>query len=216
MANQPAVLGEEHPLQQHSAIASPAADATRADLADLVARAKTGDRAAFAVLYRRHVDEVYRFALARLADGEAAEDATQTVFVRAFGALPTCRENAAFVGWLFAIARGVVTDQLRARRYRADPIADNATWPDATPGPEEIAMDGEARRILLDARERCLSERDRDLFDLLLTDLNDKQIAVALGRSHVAVRKAHSRLLSKLRACLAPVLGSDSAEPRHV
>lgn len=36
----------------------------------------------------------------------------------------------------------------------------------------------------------------------LLTELNDKQIAATLGRSHGAVRTAHWRLLSKLRECL--------------
>ena len=43
-------------------------------------------------------------------------------------------------------------------------------------------MQGEARRFLLAARERCLTAGERELFDLLLTELNDKQIAVALGR----------------------------------
>jgi DNA-directed RNA polymerase specialized sigma24 family protein len=56
--------------------------------------------------------------------------------------------------------------------------------------------------VLHEARERCLSEGERELFDLLLTEMNDKQIAQALGRSHGAVRTAHYRLMSKLRECL--------------
>lgn len=183
--------------------------------AALVARAKAGDREAFTSLYRQHVDEVYRFALVRLQDREAAEDATQTIFARALAALPTCRENAAFVGWLFAIARSVVTDALRARRYVADPFAEDVEWPDLASGPEEIAMQSEARHTLLAAREHCLSERDRELFDLLLTELNDKQIALALGRSHAAVRKAHERLLDKLRLCLRSMSGQPLTGPSH-
>jgi RNA polymerase sigma factor (sigma-70 family) len=195
---------------------SSATAGTEADSVALVVRAKSGDRAAFTALYRRHVDEVYRFALVRLEDREAAEDATQSTFLRALAALPTCREEAAFVGWLFVIARSVVADAFRARRFVAYPLAADAEWMDATPGPEEVAMQGDARRTLLAAREHCLSERDRELFDLLLTELNDKQIAVALGRSHGAVRTAHSRLLDKLRDCLSrriglPVRGSGYA-----
>src|SRR4051812_36998420 len=187
----------------------PARPITEAEpaLDTLVARAKGGDREAYTVLYRRYLDDVYRFALARLGNHEAAEDAVQTIFVRALTALPSCHEHAAFVGWLFTIARNVITDQLRTRRHQTDPIPDDALWADTGPGPEEVVMHGEAQRFLLAARERCLSAGERDLFDLLLTELNDKQIAAALGRSHGAVRTAHYRLLSKLRACLGPLAG---------
>jgi RNA polymerase sigma-70 factor (ECF subfamily) len=171
-------------------------------IADLVARAKLGDADAFSHLYRRYLNNVYRFALTRLADREAAEDATQTIFYRAFASIAQCRENAAFPGWLFAIARGVVTDRLRARRFQAEPLERASAALDERPGPEEAVVRGEAHRILQQAREACLSARERDLFDLLLTDLNDKEIALALGRSHGAVRTAHWRLLSKLRDCL--------------
>ena len=139
----------------------------------------------------------------------------QIIFVRVLTALPSCHENAAFVGWLFVIARNVITDQLRTRRHQTDSIPDDALWADTGPGPEEVAMQGEARRFLLAAREKCLSTGERDLFDLLLTELNDKQIATALGRSHGAVRTAHWRLLSKLRECLGPLAGSPLGGPRH-
>lgn len=182
------------------------------DLIALVERAKSGDREAFTVLYHRYLAEVYRYAVLRLETREAAEDATQTIFVRALVALPTCRENAAFVGWLFAIARSVVADHLRARRHTDSLAADT---PSVTAGPEDVVLRGEALRVLRSAREHCLTARERELFDLLLTELNDKQIALALGRSHGAVRTAHWRLLGKLRTCLGPLAGG-TKEVRHV
>jgi RNA polymerase sigma-70 factor (ECF subfamily) len=185
-------------------------------LVALVARAKAGDREAYTVLYRQYLNEVYRYTLVRLGNKEAAEDATQTIFVRVLAALPTCRENAAFVGWLFVIARGVVADQLRARRRQTDPIPDDAIWPAADPSPEDEAIRGEATRFLLAARENCLTLRERELFDLLLTEMNDKQIAAALGRSHGAVRTAHSRLIAKLRDCLGPLTRRETTGPAHV
>jgi len=63
-------------------------------------------------------------------------------------------------------------------------------------------------------RERCLTERERELFDLLLTDLNDKEIATVLGRRHGAIRTAHWRLLAKLRECLG--IRVPAKEGRHV
>ncbi len=59
--------------------AGPACD--RADPSDsaLVAAARA-DRRAFAPLYNRYVDPVYRYCLRRLGDRAAAEDATSQVF----------------------------------------------------------------------------------------------------------------------------------------
>jgi RNA polymerase sigma-70 factor (ECF subfamily) len=199
----------DHPRERLSGT-----DQGASDLVDLVSRAKAGDRAAYTVLYHRYLDAVYRFCLVRLESREAAEDATQTIFVRALIALPSCREHAAFVGWLFTIARNVVTDHLRARRYPSDPIPDEPLWADPAPGPEEVLLQGETTRFLLAARERCLSARDRELFDLLLTELNDKEIAQTLGRTHGAVRVAHVRLLHKLRNCLRP-LSRQTTGPLH-
>ena len=181
----------------------------------LVLRAKTGDRAAFTALYSRYVGDVYRFSLARLGTREAAEDATQAIFLRALSALATCREPAAFVGWLFANARSVDTDQLRARRHQTDTIPEEPEWADPRPSLEDEAVRNETRRFLLEARARCLTDRERELFDLLLTELNDKQIAETLGRSHGAVRTAHSRLLSKLRACMGPLRGGPTLGGSH-
>jgi RNA polymerase sigma-70 factor (ECF subfamily) len=168
----------------------------------LVARAKRGDGNAFAQLYRRYLDDVYAFVAARLSDRQAAEDATQTIFFRAMQSLPTCRDDAAFPGWLFAIARNVVTDTYRSHRSRSEPWDDALDPEDPGASPEEVAVQRDDARTLAVARERCLSAPERELFDLLLTDMNDKQIAQALGRTHGAVRTAHWRLLAKLRECL--------------
>jgi RNA polymerase sigma-70 factor, ECF subfamily len=168
----------------------------------LVVRAKAGDGDAFAQLYRRYLDDVYAFVAARLSDRQAAEDATQTIFFRAMQSLPTCRDDAAFPGWLFAIARNVVTDTYRSHRSRSEPWDDALDPEDPGASPEEVAVQRDDAQTLAVARERCLSAPERELFDLLLTDMNDKQIAQALGRTHGAVRTAHWRLLAKLRECL--------------
>ena len=177
-------------------------DAGSESVAGLVARAKQGDGEAFAQLYRRYLDEVYGFVAARLSDRQAAEDATQTIFFRAMQSLETCRDDTAFPGWLFAIARNVVTDTYRSHKFRPEAWDESFDPEDPTASPEEVAVQRDDARALANARERCLSAPERDLFDLLLTDMNDKQIAQALGRTHGAVRTAHWRLLAKLRECL--------------
>jgi RNA polymerase sigma-70 factor (ECF subfamily) len=83
----------------------------------LVSQARQGDAQAFALLYRRYVANVYDFARNRLGSREAAEDATQTIFLRAYGSLKSCRDDERFAGWLFAISRNVVIDSWRARQH---------------------------------------------------------------------------------------------------
>ena len=171
-------------------------------VAALVSRAKRGDGDAFGVLYDHYVGQVYAFVAVRLAGQEEAEDMTQTVFVRALRSLSSCREDAAFPGWLFAIARNSITDAYRAGRTRPEALDDTYEVEDPTFTPEEAVLQRDDARVLAEARERCLSPTERELFDLLLTDMNDKQIAQALGRGHGAIRTAHRRLMSKLRDCL--------------
>lgn len=171
-------------------------------VASLVWRAKHGDVDAFGLLYDHYIGEVYAFVAARVRDREAAQDVTQAIFTRALQSLGACQEDAAFPGWLFAIARNSVTDYHRAARFRPDALDETFDREDPDLTPEECAIRKDDARVLATAREQCLSARDRELFDLVLTGMNDRQIGEALGRTHGATRVAHHRLMSRLRDCL--------------
>ena len=172
---------------------------------DLVARAKRGDGEAFGQLYDRYGSDIYAFVAVRLSDREAAEDMTQTIFLRGLRGLASCHDDAAFPAWIFTIARNSVIDHYRRARFRPEAWPETFEPEDPDLTPEEVVLRRDDARTLQQARERCLSDNERDLFDLLLTDLNDKQIAEVLGRSHGAVRVAHHRLMRKLRDCLRPL-----------
>jgi RNA polymerase sigma-70 factor, ECF subfamily len=72
--------------------------------AELVARAKRGDTAAFGGLIDRHRTAVYRTALAALGSHEEAEDTTQEACLTAYERLAGFRSEASFKTWLLAIA----------------------------------------------------------------------------------------------------------------
>lgn len=183
------------------AIDSPSMDPDGRD-AELVARARLGDAQAFALLYRRYLPRVYDFAASRLATRAEAEDATQTIFLKALHSLHTCRDPEHFAGWLFAIARNVVTDSYRDGRIVTTTLDDAPDLIDSAVSPESAALHSEAARELDRMRQQCLSPADRDLLDLRLQGLADREIAVALHRSHGAVRTAQHRMVKRLRACL--------------
>jgi len=170
--------------------------------AELVAQARQGDARAFALLYRRYLDRVYDYCRHRLGTREAAEDATQTIFVKALGSIGTCRDGDRFAGWLFAIARNVITDAYRSGRAVSVDIDDRPEIVDPARSPEDTAIGSEWTRQIERLREDCLKRDDRDLLDLRLQGLTDREIGVALNRSHGAIRVAQHRMVRRLRDCL--------------
>ena len=88
----------------------------------LVARMKGGDEAAFELLYRRHKDAVFRFALLYCGAGAAAADVTQDTFVHFItqpGQYDPARGSVA--AWLCGVARNLARRHLGVREDATDP-----------------------------------------------------------------------------------------------
>jgi RNA polymerase sigma-70 factor (ECF subfamily) len=167
-----------------------------------VVLAKTDPRA-FAPLYARYFDPVYRYCYRRLGHPEAAADAAAQVFTKALAALPNYREEApSFRSWLFAIAHNVIADDLRARRPVA-PITEAAHVAAADPSPEETALSNEAG-CMVRAHLARLPTDQRQILELRLAGLTGPEIAATLGRSLGAVKIAQVRAFARLRATLEP------------
>jgi RNA polymerase sigma-70 factor (ECF subfamily) len=160
---------------------------------------------AFEHLYRRYVNDVYRFCLHRLDSPEDAADATSMVFTRALGGIKSCQSNS-FRPWLFAIARNVVTDHYRALRP-VDVLDETLEIADHQSGPEEQAISGDQRRSLV-AAMRSLTEEQRSIIELRLAGMRANEIAVTLGKSRNAIDQMQYRAIARLRTLLAaPVAG---------
>src|SRR5207248_3005099 len=119
---------------------------------DVIDRARSGDRAAFAELYDAHVDSVYRYLLYRVREPSDAEDLCSEVFTRAFANIHRYRwQGKSFLAWLYTIARNAVTD--RRRRERPTVEIDNAFGlAEEGPTAHARAVHGEAVHPLRGAR----------------------------------------------------------------
>lgn len=95
----------------------PESDHPVADL-DLARMAATGDRAAFEVLYRRHLNRVYGLCLRLTADKAEAEILTQDTFVKAWSALPKYSGKGELAAWLGRIAVNLRRDHFRRLNRR--------------------------------------------------------------------------------------------------
>ncbi len=163
----------------------------------LVAHAKT-DPGAFAQLYRRYVDPIYRYCYRRLDSREAAEDATSLIFERALKALLGYR-GGLFRAWLFAIAHNVSVTVGKERRHA--PLVAVETVVDAAPSPEDLALAADDRRSL-HALLEGLSVDQRRVVELRLAGLTGAEIAQVLGKSVASIKMLQLRAMARLRRSL--------------
>lgn len=160
---------------------------------ELVMAARSGDRAAFARLYRRYAPVVHAVLLARVNRPEA-EDITQDVFLKAMRSLHTLREPAAIGPWLITIARRRATSLFRRLgRLRFRPLEDAPS----KPVPNQPALPT-AHEILGAIRE--LPEAYRETLILRLVErLGGAEIAARTGMTHGSVRVNLTRGMKLLR-----------------
>ena len=102
----------------------------------LAARARAGERPAFDALVRRYQPLVLRYFERRLRRRDAAEEATQETFARAFTRVETLRCASRVRSWLFAVARHVLLESFRATRPESlEPLRSDESLEARLPGP---------------------------------------------------------------------------------
>lgn len=83
---------------------------------ELIPRTLAGDQDAFAIIFERYKNLVYRTAYLMLNDSEEADEALQDVFLKVFQSLSSFQPSrAAFTTWLYRIT---VNDCLNRRRKK--------------------------------------------------------------------------------------------------
>ena len=195
-------------------------DAASGD-AGLVARARQGDRAAFALLFDRHAPRVYALAY-RIAGQEVeAEDITQEAFLRALHALPTLRHGATFGPWVARIATNRAWDVLRQRQRlpQADlSAAVVATHPDTDRwgAPEAMGLAAEDQRAVRLTLARLAPTHRAALVMREIGGLSYADIAATLGATTGSVEVLLFRARTRFRDEYRKVaLGATVAAPPH-
>jgi RNA polymerase sigma-70 factor (ECF subfamily) len=119
------------------------------DEAELIARARDGDRDAQDALVRRYGDDVYRATYRLLGDSDLAQDAAQDAFISALRGLTKFRGDASFKTWLLRIAlNSAKTMARRQTRRREMPLV--VAESEASPGrdiADAVAGQSEGERL---------------------------------------------------------------------
>ena len=160
-------------------------------------QAQQGSEEAFTRLVEAYQKPVYNLCYRMLGEPEAAEDAAQETFLRAFQHLHRYDRKRPFATWLLSIAAHYCIDRLRRRKFSMVSIDDDGDdngfeLPDAhAPNPEvELARHEERERVhtLL----KHLDATDRAAIVLRYWhDASEAEIAESL---HLTVSAVKSRL----------------------
>jgi RNA polymerase sigma-70 factor (TIGR02952 family) len=180
------------------ATARPAGD--QEELRDLVLRARAGESDAFAALYDRYVDMVYRYVYYRVGAHPLAEDLTSETFLRALRRMSVFTwQGKDFGAWLVTIARNLVLDHFKSSRYRmeictAEP-EDGDRWEE---GPERAVLDSFTHRALFSAVRALGSEQRECVVLRFLHGLSVAETAVVMGKNSGAVKALQYRAVRSL------------------
>jgi len=160
------------------------------------------DTAAFGDLYRLFFPQVLLYVSARVSGRQEAEDLANTVFAKALGAMDRYEPSPAqFSTWLFTIARNVVIDHYRRRRFplHEDAEAELRRTVDPESDPESRVLADEGRRRLHKAIMGLTDEQRQVVGCRFFFNLSIHEVAQATGKSEGAIKALQFRALRRLR-----------------
>src|SRR6266511_5000953 len=158
--------------------------------------ARTRPDRSFERLYRRHVGDVYRYALAVMRNQPDAEDVTQTTFMNAYRAFQRAERPEKAQNWLIAIAHNVCRQRFRQTARRPtevsfeDDVADRLVADDDVPTGEDIrralghlAFNQRAALVMRELEGRSYAE----IAEIL--DLSTSAVETLIFRARRALRE---------------------------
>jgi RNA polymerase sigma-70 factor (ECF subfamily) len=175
-----------------------------------------GNEDAFTNLVEVYQKPVYNLCYRMLGELEAAEDAAQETFLKAYQNINRYDRERSFATWLLSIAAHHCIDKLRRRRFNSVSIDEDEEG--QTDIPDHSAPDPESEVLKHQQRERlqdCLQSLDpTDRAAVVLRywqDCSEVEIAQALKLTVPAVKSR----LHRARRALADLWEEKPARMRH-
>ena len=148
--------------------------------AELIEKARSGDRNAFGEIVSLHHLGVVQVIYRMCGDAELAQDAAQDAFIRAWLNLPAFRPGSSMRNWLYRIAMNAALDVLRRETRTMDVNFEALPLPDPQEGPEAALLQKERQAAV---RQAILGITEAGRAVLVLREyggLSYQEIATAL------------------------------------
>lgn len=152
----------------------------------------------FGQIYDEYAERIYRFVYYKTYHRELAQDITSSVFLRAIEKQDQFSDKkGSMAGWLYTIARNLVTDHYRKEKDLLD-IDD--VWD--LKSSDEVALDVENRAQMEELRTYLgeLKAEQREVIILRIwMDLPYKEIAQTTGKSVASLKMSFARTVKHLK-----------------
>jgi RNA polymerase sigma-70 factor (ECF subfamily) len=147
---------------------------------------QAGDNECFAELFARYRKKVFCACRGFFSDGQAAEDATQETFLRAYRNIRGFHQGD-FSAWLMRIARNVCIDEWRRRRHEtAIDEMELAQRPSSNPLDSSFEARWLAERVWQEMR--LLPHEQRRCLELKIEGFSYEETALRTGLTISAVK----------------------------
>jgi RNA polymerase sigma-70 factor, ECF subfamily len=176
-----------------------------ADEAEIIALAKQDTRA-FAQLYDRHFDRIYRYIYRRTGDREVAEDLTSQTFQQALAALGGFEwRGLPFSAWLYRIASNLVSRhrQTSGREVAMEYVERIVDQRGSFEDPLESLIQRSSSDVLHEALERLNPDQQRAIVLKYAHGLKNAEVGALMNRSEGGIKQLVHRAMLVLRSVLA-------------
>jgi RNA polymerase sigma-70 factor, ECF subfamily len=172
----------------------------------VVEAAQAGDLDALASLYDTHINQVYRYVLARLGNVHDAEDVAEEIFLKMLNGLPKYQvRKVPFAAWLMRIAHNEVVSFARRNVRRAndtdlpEEIVDRGSNDPAEHAERMLALEDLRKAVVL------LPEAQREVITLrFAAGLSVADTARALGKQENNVKVLQHKGMQRLQTLMTP------------
>jgi RNA polymerase sigma-70 factor, ECF subfamily len=155
----------------------------------------------FSELYRTHLRDVYSYSYYRTANHHDAEDLTEQTFLQAYRHFDRAQREShgrPLRPWLIRIAHNLAANYYRDRSRRPQTQLEDAAVISAPHDTADIVEGREELQAVLEGVMKLPDDRREALIMRFALDMDNKEIARALGRSEGATKVLLHRAIKQL------------------
>jgi RNA polymerase sigma-70 factor, ECF subfamily len=160
----------------------------------------------FTELYRAHLRDVYSYAYYRVGNHHDAEDLTEQTFLQAYRHFERAlreSEGRPLRPWLIRIVHNLAANYFRDRSRRPQTPLDDAGPMSGPHGTDDLVEGREELREVLAGVANLPEDRKSALIMRFALDMDNREIARALGRTEGATKVLIHRAIRQLEEELA-------------
>jgi len=176
----------------------------------LVRRAKEGDYKSFEALVQKYHRQIVNVSYLIMGNREAAEDATQEVFIKVYNKLSLYSPDTSFFSWLYRMTINTCIDEIRKRKMQKlislDFLTEEGVEILEYPRERELPsteLHNDEKKEMVNKAMQMLSKEHREVLVLReYVNYGYNEIAETLGISVQAVKSRIFRARAELRTIL--------------